>query len=140
MQAVFAEPLPPPWPLTKAQRPIWDEILLRRARDEWQPIDLRFAWELSDVIVRLHEEDGWLRKEGGIIESAAGPKVNPRESIVRGLNKRAMALATHLRVHPGSDYRDPTLARAGREAEQEARMAMPPPTRADPRREILPVM
>ena len=140
MQAAIAEPLPSPWPLKAHQRPIWDEILLRRARDEWQPIDLRFAWELSDVLVRLHEEDGLLRKEGGIVESAGGPKVNPREAVVRGLSKRAMALATHLRVHPASDYTEPQQARAGRLAEKDARSAMPPPSASDPRRDILPMM
>jgi phage terminase small subunit len=140
MQNVIAAPLPPPWPLSAAQKPIWDEILMRRARDEWKPIDMRFAWELSDVILRLHEEDGRLRKEGGIIESATGPKVNPRESIVRGLYKRSLALATHLRVHPASEAHESTMVTASRQAEKEARMAMPPPTRADPRREILPVM
>jgi hypothetical protein len=140
MQAVIAGPLPSPWPLSAAQKPIWDEILMRRARDEWKPIDMRFAWELSDVILRLHEEDGRLRKEGGIIESAAGPKVNPRESVVRGLYKRALALATHLRIHPASDYAEPERARAGRQAEKEARSAMPPPSQSDPRRDILPMM
>jgi hypothetical protein len=135
MQNVLAAPFFPPWPLSKAQKPIWDEIMLRRSRDEWRPIDLRFAWELSDVLVRLHEEDGLLRKEGGIVEL----KVNPRESVVRGLSKRAMALATHLRIHPASDYTEPQQTRAGRKAEQEARSAMPQPSPSDPRRDILPM-
>jgi hypothetical protein len=139
MQAVIAEPLPPPWPLKARQRPIWDEILLRRARDEWQPIDLRFAWELSDVLLRLHDEDRRLRREGTILASASGPRINPREMIVRALSKRALSLATHLRIHPASDYAEPERARAGRRAETEARSAIPPPSKSDPRRDILPV-
>jgi len=139
MQAVIAAPLPSPWPLSAAQKPIWDEVLSRRARDEWKPIDMRFAWELSDVLVRLHEEDARLRKEGTVVDGAAGPKVNPREMVVRSLSKRAREIATHLRVHPASEVREPTMVTAGRNAEKEARMAMPPP-QADPRREILPMM
>ena len=127
MQAVIAAPLPSPWPLSAAQKPIWDEVLSRRARDEWKPIDMRFAWELSDVLVRLHEEDGRLRKEGMLVETDRGLKANPREMIVRMLSKRARELATHLRIHPASDYTEPQQARAGRAAEREARMAMPPP-------------
>jgi hypothetical protein len=140
MQNVIAAPLSSPWPLSAAQKPIWDEILLRRSRDEWKPIDMRFAWELAEVMVRLKEEKKLLVDEGTVLAGERGPTANPRNRVVAQLSRQAMSLAVYLRVHPGSDYRDPTLARAGREAEKEARMAMPPPTRGDPRHEILPVM
>jgi hypothetical protein len=136
MQAVIAEPLASPWPLSAAQKPIWDEVLSRRARDEWRPIDMRFAWELSDVIARLHEEEGRLRKEGMLVDG----KINPREMIVRALSKRAREIATHLRVHPASDHPEPQRIRGVREAEQEARTAMRPADKADPRGDILPMM
>ena len=51
MRNAGAIPLQPPWPLPKDARPIWNEIMERRARDEWQPIDLRFAHELAGVLV-----------------------------------------------------------------------------------------
>jgi hypothetical protein len=140
MQNVIAAPLSSPWPLSAAQKPIWDEILLRRSRDEWRPIDLRFAWELAEVLVRLKEEKKLLADEGTVLAGERGPTANPRNRVVAQLSRQAMSLAVYLRVHPASDYAEPQLARAGRQAEKEARAAMLPPTRADPRREILPVM
>lgn len=121
---VLADPLPPPWALSAEQKPIWDEILLRRSRDEWQPVDLRFAWELADVIVRLHDEEARLSGEGLILDSERGPRLNPRAPIVQRLSRRAMWLGVYLRIHPGSDYRDPSLVRGQREAEREARTAV----------------
>lgn len=128
MQNVLADPLPPPWPLNRKQKPIWDEILLRRGRDEWQPVDLRFAWELAGVIVRLKEEESKLSQEGYVLETDKGAKTNPRFTAVRLMSMRAIALARYLRIHPGSDYRDPSLVRGMRQAEQEARTAIASPT------------
>ncbi len=130
LQNVNADPLAPPWPLTAAQKPIWDEILLRRARDEWQPVDLRFAAELARVIVELRREDRRLSREGFVVESDRGPKQNPRAIVTKALSGRALALARYLRIHPGSDYRDPSLVRGMRGEEQEARQ-MPPPSKED---------
>jgi hypothetical protein len=128
-QNVLADPLPPPWPLSERQRPIWDEILLRRGRDEWQAVDLRFAWELADVIGQLHEEEKRLSEEGLILESKAGPRANPRASIVLRLSRRAMWLGVYLRIHPASDAGHPHLVGGMRKTEKEARaaIAMPPP-------------
>jgi hypothetical protein len=140
MQNVLAAPLPSPWPLSKAQQPIWDEIVLRRSRDEWQPIDLRFAWELADVMVRLKEEKDLLKGEGTVLAGERGATANPRNRVVQQLSRQAMSLAVYLRIHPASDYAEPQLARAGRKAEQEARTAMRPPDKSDPRRDILPMM
>lgn len=127
MQNVLADPLPPPWPMTKRQRTVWDEILMRRSRDEWQPIDLRYAWDLSEVICRLKEEKNRLRKEGFIIIGERGSKPNPRAQVVRLLSAQAIALARYLRIHPGSDYRDPSLVRGSRQADLDARATITPP-------------
>src|SRR5262245_24807838 len=111
MQNALAEPIKPPWPLTPAQRPIWREIVAARARDEWQPVDLRFAWELAAVVARLHAEDARLAEEGSILDGRYGAKINPRDGIVRGLSRRAVWLATYLRVHPASVAEYPQLVR-----------------------------
>jgi hypothetical protein len=126
---VLADPLPPPWPLTKKQRPVWDEILLRRGRDEWQPVDLRFAWELTAVIVSLHDEERQLSKEGLILESERGPRLNPRAPIVQRLSRRAMWLGVYLRVHPASETGHPDLVAGARTAERKARASVAPPVR-----------
>jgi hypothetical protein len=138
MQNVLAAPLPSPHPLSKRQKPIWDEILLRRSRDEWQPVDLRFAWELTQVMVRLQDEETQLLQEGSIIEGKAGAKMNPRDSIVQSLSRRAMSLARHLRIHPASDADHPDRVTSGRQAEKQARATVSSsPT--DSRRNILPM-
>ena len=139
MQNVIAPPLLPPWPLSKAQKPIWDEILVRRSRDEWNAIDLRFAWDLAEVMVRLKEEKRRLVSEGTVLEGERGPTANPRNRVVQQLSRQAMALAVYLRVHPASEAGHPGLITATRKAEREARSAMPPPSASDPRRDILPV-
>jgi len=130
MRNVLADPLPPPWPLSKDQKPIWDEILLRRSRDEWQSVDLRFVWDLSKVLVSLREEEKHLAREGFIIDSERGPKVNPRGQVVRLLSAQSRDLARYLRIHPASDAEHPTKVIGGRKAEQEARAAVAPAKRA----------
>ena len=130
IENVLANPLPPPWPLSREQQPIWDEILLRRSRDEWQPVDLRFAWDLSEVLARLKEEKGRLHREGFVVETEKGNKPNPRGQVVRLLSSQARDLARYLRVHPASDAEHPHKVAGGRHAEQEARTAVATPKRA----------
>ncbi len=118
---VRADPLPPPWPLSKQQKPIWDEILIQRARDEWQAVDLYYAWQLSDAFVRLYQERAKLDREGSIIESANGPKKNPRGGVVSALQRETIALSRYLRLHPAAAGYEPTSIAGKRQAEAEAR-------------------
>ena len=136
---VLADPLSPPWPMPKSQRVIWDEIILRRSRDEWQPVDLRFAWDLSEVLLRLREEKRRLKREGFIVQTEKGAKTNPRGQVVRLLSGQARDIARYLRIHPASDAEHPTKVIGHRKAEQQARAMIPSSPKADPRRDILPV-
>jgi phage terminase small subunit len=119
---VSAPPLACPYWLTEAQKPVWDEIISRRSRDEWNAIDLRFAWELAEVMIRLHEEKKALANEGSIIFGQAGAKQNPRNQVVQTLSRQAIWLATYLRVNPSSDASHAQLVAGPRKAEKEARL------------------
>src|SRR5262245_45947318 len=115
MRNASAAPIEPPEPLSAAQRRIWDAILLRRGREEWQPVDLPFVLDLTEVICRLREEKKALHKEGFILETDKGPRQNPRAFVVRSLNRQSMELARYLRVHPASDAEEPTRVTAIRD-------------------------
>ena len=121
LQDVRAGPFAPPWPLSREQQPIWDEILVGRARDEWNPIDLRFAFELAGVLVALHEERLKLDGEGSVIEGANGAKANPRGRVVDQLARRCASLARYLRIHPGAAGYEPSIVNGRRKTEKEAR-------------------
>jgi hypothetical protein len=139
MSNVLADPLPPPYPLDAKHKAIWNDILTRRARDEWHPVDLRFAWQLTNLLIRLKEQETLLEKEELLVNTEKGCVPNPRLAIVERLTRQTVTLSRYLRIHPASDGRDPTMVRGGREAEQKARAALPAPSPADPRREILPM-
>ncbi len=68
-------------------------------------------------MVRKHDEERQLDREGSIIEG----KTNPRAAIVQQLSRRAIWLSVYLRVHPASEGRDPGITRSGRSAEREVR-------------------
>jgi hypothetical protein len=132
-RAVSAPPLQPPYPLSDEQRLIWSEVLSGRSRDEWKAIDLRFAWELSDILVKLRREDQLLTDEGYIIFGERGSKANPRGSIVQALSRRAVWLATYLRVNPAAEAGQQQQVTAARTAERAAKRAMmPPPAQQEP--------
>jgi phage terminase small subunit len=113
----------PPQRLDPAARQLWPKIIERRARDEWTPIDLEFAVELALVIAGWRRESQRLEKEGAVLFNANGrrPKANPRAAIVQTLSRRALYLATFLRLHPASDHAEPQKVRGKRLAEQAAR-------------------
>jgi hypothetical protein len=118
---VRAGPLQPPWPLSKQQKTVWAEILIAKSRDEWNPVDLRFAFELAGVLVELHEQEVKLDLEGAMIEGRNGPKLNPRGRIVDQLARRSASLARYLRIHPGANGYEPSIVNGRRRTEQEAR-------------------
>ena len=123
-QAAMSPTLPPPWPLDKRHRPVWEEIIHRRARDEWHAIDLRFAWQLTNTLVALHDEERRLNVEGSMVLTEKGSRPNPRNTVVGQLRREAIALSRYLRVHPASDGRTAEKFFSGRQAEQEARDAL----------------
>lgn len=127
MQDALKPTADPPWPLSAEARLVWNEILIRRSRDEWRAIDYRFAWELAELTVRLREEERLLSEEGTVIGSDKGPKTNPRHGIVTTMSKRRINLAIYLRVHPGSEAVHAHHVAGPRLAEQAARAAVTQP-------------
>jgi len=120
MQAVLSPPIEPPWPLPAESRPIWVEIIGRRARDEWQAIDLRFAWELAELLGRLRMEHEALSGEDSVIKG----KANPRHRLIGDLEGRALGLARYLRIHPASEVNRPQHLRGKRQAQRQAAEAI----------------
>src|SRR5262245_18387899 len=120
LRSAVAASLPSPWPLSAQRKPIWDEILSRRGRDEWQAIDLRFAWDLIEVLVRLKEEKNHLQEEGSILDGMHGARENPRARYLRLLSKQATELGRYLRIHPASESEHPTKVTSTRQAERTA--------------------
>ena len=77
--------------------------MVQRARDEWQPIDLYYAFELADAFVKLHEEQAKLDIEGSVIEGPTGPKKNRRGGVVSALQRQTLSLSRYLRLHPAAE-------------------------------------
>ena len=121
MQAAMSPTLPPPWPLDRKHRPVWDEIMQRRARSEWHAIDLRFAHQLCNTLVALRDEERLLAREGSMVATEKGMKPNPRNTVVGQLRREAISLSRYLRVHPSSDGRTAEKFFHGRREEAEAR-------------------
>ena len=124
MQNAIAPQHAPAEPLSAKYKAVWNELLARKTRDEWNSTDLRYAWMLTRILVRYGEEEKLLAKEGSVLETANGPKANPREAIVERLGNRAISFARFLRIHPGSDGRRPSQLRGAREEEKEARLTV----------------
>lgn len=138
LTGTLTKPLDPPYPLDPALRPIWDEIINRRARSEWNPIDLRFAWELTEVMGRIRDERQALKEEDMLVHTKSGPRVNPRLTGIRTLQNQQFELARYLLLHPASDTADAPKLTGNRKANREA-LAVMDPLKDDPSSRFLPL-
>ena len=117
--------LPPPWPLDKRHRPVWEEIIHRIARDEWHAIDLRFAWQLTNTLVALHDEERRLNVEGSMVltEKESGrTRATPSSGSCAARRSRSPAICACIPRATAAPRR--SSSRADNQAEQEARDAL----------------
>lgn len=101
-QAAYSGVMQPPAhiKINAAAMPFWEAIVLARAADTWNPVDLQHAANLArcqEHIERLSEE---IEKEGDVLVNAKGtPVTNPKHSLMETLSRRAVALSRCIHVH-----------------------------------------
>lgn len=122
-QAVAGGDIEPPASvkLTAIDVPYWVAVTRSRARDEWSEADLIHAANMARCMRQIEAEQGLLDEEGSIIRNDKGtPIMNPRQSVLRELSGRAMALTRILGMSAASktDKRDTAQ---GRKLERKAR-------------------
>lgn len=118
--ASVSKPLEPPYPLAEGLRPVWDEVIARKARSEWHPTDLRFAWELVEVMGRLRVERETLRDEAFVVPTKSGPRINPRLTGIRTLQTQEFELARYLQLHPSFETPQARKLTGNRKANRQA--------------------
>lgn len=117
----------PPQRLGKKEMVYWIAIYSRRARDEWNPLDLIKAVQLARLYVRRDIEQNRLHREGGsVIKSGKDgiSKRNPRDIHLIQAENLIMRTEKHLRLHSNADHKDPSQIRSARIAEEAARSAL----------------
>lgn len=98
--AAAPELVPPPHTrLRDTDMPFWRDIICARAREEWLPVDLVVAAQLSRCQNDIEIESQALQTEGSVIENQRGTMVaNPRVNVLEQLARREMALMRTLRM------------------------------------------
>lgn len=87
-------------PLHDDAGPFWDEIVVARAKAEWNDHDLSMASDLANAMAQLVENRRDLRDEGEVLENDKGTKYsNPRVSVVHGLTAQIKAARQSLSIH-----------------------------------------
>lgn len=85
--------------MTTAAEPFFSAIVLVRARDDWNDVDLTVAAQLAQCQADIAEEDSKLRTEGRVLDNKRGtPVMNPRTTVLEQLARREMALMRILRM------------------------------------------
>ena len=90
------QPLPYTRLRPKAKR-FWTGIITARARDEWDDVSLAVAAQLAECQCAIEEVSVQVRKEGTVLETSRGPRVNPRVKVLEDLCRREMAMMRTLR-------------------------------------------
>lgn len=79
--------------------PFWNSIVRCRLPQQWVDLDLACAANLARALADIEENRALLTKQGDVIETTYGPRVNPRHALVEMLTKRAMSYVRLLQLH-----------------------------------------
>lgn len=123
-QSAALGPIEPPATvrLRDGDRPIWDSIVLVRAREEWSEIDLHHAGNLARCLADIERISGEIGAMGDVFTNDRGtPIVNPRHALLETLSRRAVALTRLLHLHASVMVGRPADVANGRSVEREAR-------------------
>lgn len=110
--------------LRDGDRPIWDALMVVRARDEWSEVDLHHAANLTRCLADIERITGEIETHGDVFTNDRGtPIVNPRHALLETLSRRAVALTRLLHLHALVINGEPRDMGKGRELEQQSRQA-----------------
>jgi hypothetical protein len=122
-QAAAGWPEPPPGSgLRPTERRVWDAIMVARLPQQWAQVDLLHAANLARCLADINSNRAKLLKEGMVVKTPSGPKVNPRHALLETLNRRAIALTRVLQLHAVATA-GPKREQAGSKGEAEAAAA-----------------
>ncbi len=107
--------------------PFWQAVMVARLPQQWAKVDLMHAANLARCLADIESSRKALLKEGMVLKTAAGPKINPRHQILETLNRRALAITRVLQIHAMATIGGTQKLGAGKaEAEQAADVLAPP--------------
>ena len=102
MEAAKAGPIEPPdhVRLRDGDRPYWDAIVMARARERWDELDLTNAANLARTMADIEKLQKDLDLEGHVLKNDRGtPVANPIHAVIETLTRRSVALQRTLHVH-----------------------------------------
>ena len=97
-QAAAGWPPPPPT-LRPSERKFWDAVMIARLPQQWAQVDLLHAINLARSLSDIELNRAAMLREGQLVKSPAGPRLNPRHALIETLNRRAMSLTRILQLH-----------------------------------------
>lgn len=120
IQSAALGPIKPPAfvSVRKADRPLWDAIVLARPRDTWTDADLILAGQLTHAYADLNKLQEFIDERGMI-----GPEgdINPACNMLDKATRRCLAIARQLKIDAVSVVGKSRDIRKGAELESEAR-------------------
>ena len=114
----------PPMPssLRASERTFWDAVMIARLPQQWAQVDLLHAANLVRCLADIEVNRKAMLREGNLVKSPGGPRLNPRHALLDTLNRRAVLLTRILQLHAVSTI-GPKQAQSGTKAEAEAAAA-----------------
>ena len=94
-------------------RPYWDKLVTGKATRAWTQQDLLVLVELARNLYRTEKLSREILSEDEILETEAGPKVNPKAKLIDELVKRARIIMVMLQLHP-----EATQGKSGKQVTQ----------------------
>jgi hypothetical protein len=91
------------WPalpatLYASDKTYWDAIMIARLPQQWANVDLLHAANLARCLADIDANHKEARREGAMVDSPAGLKINPRLQLIDTLNRRAVLLTRVLQL------------------------------------------
>lgn len=91
------------WPampstLRASERKFWDAIMIARLPQQWAQVDLLHAANLARCLADIEVNRRAMLREGTVVKSPAGPRLNPRCLLLERLHQRSVLLTRILQL------------------------------------------
>ncbi|RPI34002.1 MAG: TerS protein [Hyphomicrobiaceae bacterium] len=84
--------------LRASEKVFWDAIMIARLPQQWAQVDLLHAANLARCLADIDVNRAAALREGTMLKSPAGPRINPRLQLIDTLNRRAVLLTRILQL------------------------------------------
>lgn len=96
-QAAAGWPTMPPT-LRASERKFWDAVMIARLPQQWAQVDLLHAANLARCLADIEVNRKAMLREGTLVKSPGGPRLNPRCLLLERLHQRSVLLTRVLQL------------------------------------------